>query len=129
MNEQKPTKDRAENQTRAEGMVDKKPPSLNAENIKENTLKALGNSYRLIAKNRFPFIALISMAVILIAFGIIRTDINPKRDENLYSEGVSKIKYLSVDEEHLQTLKDSLQNDGVTVESEFVPNRTNPFAE
>lgn len=79
------------------------------------------------------YLLLVAMATssltVIAAILIAQSYINPVRDENIYIEGESQISFKQIDQEKLDTLRDSLDSSRVNVETDFVPNRNNPFSE
>ena len=58
-----------------------------------------------------------------------RTYLNPTRDESLYTELSTGINYNGIDEEIVEKLKSTQNDQEVLVEADLVPNRNNPFNE
>ena len=81
------------------------------------------------AKHRIVIIFLIASSAIMLALLQSRTYLNPERDEARYEEERVLINYSTVDQEIVDKLSATLEDQDINVDSNFVPNRNNPFSE
>jgi len=80
-------------------------------------------------KHRILFVFIISSLAIMLSLLQTRTYLNPTRDESLYTELSTGINYNGIDEEIVEKLKSTQNDQEVLVEADLVPNRNNPFNE
>jgi hypothetical protein len=82
-----------------------------------------------VARHTVLVFFMIASLAILAALLQSRSYLDPARDEQIYSEGVSGIQYKTIDEETLDALLASEQDEQIEVNPALVPGRDNPFAE
>jgi hypothetical protein len=83
----------------------------------------------LIYKNQVFIVLLICSAVLIFALLQSGTYLNPERNEARYEEERLKINYATIDEDIVNEIKATLDDKNIIVDSNFVPDRRNPFAE
>lgn len=93
--------------------------------IKNSSTKYIDFIYR----NQVFIVLVICSAVLIFALLQSRTYLNPERNEARYEEERLKINYATIDEEVVNEIKATLDDKNITVDSNFVPDRRNPFAE
>lgn len=97
--------------------------------LKAQLLTYTEKTHDVISKYLLLFAVAISSFTIIGALLLSQHYINPERDEQIYNDGESQISFKEIDKDKLKTLEDSLEDTSVEVETEFVPNRKNPFSE
>jgi fumarate reductase subunit C len=93
--------------------------------IKNSSTKYIDFIY----KNQVFIVLVVCSAVLIFALLQSRTYLNPERNEVRYEEERLKINYSTIDEEIVNEIRATLDDKNITVDSNFVPDRRNPFAE
>ena len=95
-----------------------------------NKIKPSVNSLILQA-TRHRFVLLFVILGAAIGFALIRTQsyLDIPRNEQRYSDETLLIKYKKIDEETLNTFRATQNDSGISVGSQFDPNRNNPFTD
>ena len=92
----------------------------------ENTgLRAVGY----VSKHRTVIIVVVICAAVLAAIVQTQSYLNPTRNEAKYTELKSSFNTKSIDNETLEKLQATQSDKTETVDSNFVPDRNNPFTE
>lgn len=97
--------------------------------LKSQFTSVIEKSHSFISKYILLFTVTVSSLTIIIALLISQHYINPVRDEQVYNEGEAQISFKEINQDKLKTLQESLETSNVEVGTDFVPDRTNPFAE
>lgn len=124
MSKAKSTGDSKKSHTTKEVVVEK-----DSQDIKAQFVTLVENTHSLISRYLLLFAVATSSLTVIIALLISQHYINPVRDEQVYTEGTSQTSFKEIDKEKLKTLEESLDNTNLEVETDFVPNRNNPFSE
>lgn len=82
-----------------------------------------------ISKHRTVILVLVACIAILAALMQTQSYLNPKRNEDKYTEIKSSISAKKIDDEKLEKLQTTQQDKTESVDSNFVPDRSNPFTE
>jgi hypothetical protein len=82
-----------------------------------------------ISKHRTVIIVFVACIAILAALMQTQSYLNPVRNEDKYTEVKSSISAKKIDEEKLEKLQTTEQDGDTSVDSNFVPDRSNPFTE
>ncbi len=105
-------------------MNDKLQPSL--EKVKSTSSYLI----RLLNNHKFSTIFVISGVSVMIALLQTGLYLNPARNDTKFNEEKLKINYSTIDQEVVDKLRDSSQQSAsFEIDPQFVPNRSNPFAE
>jgi hypothetical protein len=97
--------------------------------ILEKTESKGSDAIEFISKHRTVILILVASVAIIISVLQAQSYLNPPRDENKYNEIKATITTKEIDQEtviKLQKTQDDVEN---TADSNFVEDRTNPFAE
>jgi hypothetical protein len=82
-----------------------------------------------ITKHRTVIIIFVASTAIIAALMQTQSYLNPARNEDKYNENKSSITTKTIDEEKLEKLQAIQQDKIESVDSSFVPDRSNPFVE
>jgi len=105
--------------------ADKKPQNKKEFNAKESAVKLL----QFATQHRFVLIA--AVVGIALSFALLKTRsaLDISRNEDRYTEGFLQINYKEINSETLESFRLAEQDSATEVNSNFDPNRQNPFAE
>ena len=81
------------------------------------------------ADKKFLTVFIIASLSVVAALLQTRNYLNPSRNEELYQEEVLKINYSKIDDEIVEELLTTQEDENIEVDPLLVPNRNNPFAE
>ena len=84
---------------------------------------------RFLGKHRFLLIFLIASCAVMFALLQTRTYLNPSRDEDVYTELKTGVNYSEIDNDVVEKLQSTQDDEDIQVDANFVPNRSNPFSE
>lgn len=84
---------------------------------------------KFISKHRTVLVILVASSAIILAVFQTQDFLNPDRNEEKYSEVKSSLTIKQLDEEIIKKLETTQQDQENTASSNFVKDRTNPFAE
>lgn len=82
-----------------------------------------------LSKHRILLVIAISSAAIMLALFETRSYLDPTRDEAVYTELSTGINYSGIDEDIVEKLKTTQEDEEIIVDTNFVPDRNNPFSE
>jgi len=82
-----------------------------------------------LTKHRILLVFTISSIAIMLSLLQTRTYLNPTRDENVYTELSTGINYNGIDEDIVEKLRSTQNDQEIQVDANLVPNRNNPFNE
>lgn len=82
-----------------------------------------------VSSHRTVIIIVVACGAIIAAVFQAQSYLNPERNEEKYTELSSSITVKSLDEEILEKLEATQNDQNYNVDSNFVPDRTNPFTE
>lgn len=82
-----------------------------------------------LGKHRILIVIIISSAAIVFALFETRSYLNPGRDESIYTELSTGINYSGIDQDTVEKLRSTQNDQEILVDSNFVPDRNNPFSE
>lgn len=74
-------------------------------------------------------VLLIASSVLVFTLVQSKTYLDPARDEAKYNEEVLKINYATIDQQVVDDISSTLDDQDINVDPNFVPGRSNPFAE
>lgn len=94
------------------------------------SLKISAKKYLTFINHHQVFIVLVLASGILI-YTLLQsqTYLDPARDETHYNEEVLKVNYATIDQEVVDQISATLDDQDIDVDPNFVPGRNNPFAE
>ena len=103
----------------------------------KRTPKELRLQFTSVAEKPYSFInrhmllvsIILTALILILLLLIIQKNTSPTRNDTAYTDGLSGIGYKEIDKEKLKTLEESLESSSVEVQTNFVPNRSNPFSE
>lgn len=95
------------------------------DSMKNSTTKYLD----LINKHQVFIVLLIASSVLIFTLVQSRTYLNPERNEDRYAEESVKINYSTIDQEIVDEISTTLDDEDIQVDPNFVPGRNNPFSE
>jgi hypothetical protein len=98
-------------------------------NILEKSSNKLVSTIEFISKHRIVITILVISAAVIIAVLQAQTYLNPERNEEKYLEVKSTISIREIDQEIIDKLIKTQEDRENIAESNFVDDRTNPFAE
>jgi hypothetical protein len=102
-----------------------KEPKIQTEQMKKTAFAIIAS----LTKHRFVLIFVILGAAI--SFALLRTQnyIDIPRNETRYNEGVLTINYKEIDTETIKSFQEKIDDGNVSVDSQYDPDRDNPFIE
>ena len=111
-------------------MTQKKKHQTPQINLSADSLKhAADRIVSMITVHRFVLLFIILGAALVFALLETRRYIDIPRNETLYQEEITKINYKRIDKELLDSFDDARNDQAVEVDTQFTPDRTNPFTE
>ncbi len=100
--------------------------------IKELTskiTKKIGPLSSFMARHRFILVFLVACGVILITLLQTRIYTNPERNDARFETGKSAINVFTIDQDIVDKLSKTSEDQNIEVDQSLVPNRNNPFIE
>ncbi len=82
-----------------------------------------------VARYRILLIFMLGSVAILMALLQTRSLLNPSRNETQYEEGIKSINYTTINQDIVNKLKSTQNDQAILVNPELVPDRNNPFSE
>lgn len=98
-------------------------------NLKQKIQKTIPLVIEGFTKHRFTLLFIILGVAITFALLRTRSFIDIPRNEERYTEEALRIKYKSIDEEVLDQFSSADEDKDIEVDSDFAPDRQNPFTE
>lgn len=89
----------------------------------------LGKYLKIVTQKQVFFVVLVCSAVLIYTLIQASSFLNPERNEDRYTEESLKVNYATIDEDIVDEISKTLQDEDINVDSNFVPGRNNPFAE
>lgn len=89
----------------------------------------LGKYIKAVNQKQVFFVVLACSAILIYTLIQASSFLSPERNENRYTEESLKVNYATIDEEVVDEISKTLQDEDINVDSNFVPGRNNPFAE
>lgn len=94
------------------------------------SLKQASKKYLdIVNRNQVFIVLLIASSVLIYTLIQSQTFIDPPRDESRYDEEIVKINYATIDQDVVDEISATLEDQDIDVDPNFVPGRNNPFAE
>ncbi len=95
----------------------------------DSAKNSLGKYLAIINKNQVFIVLVVASCILIYTLIQSRTYLNPERNEDKYSEEIIKVNYATIDQELVDEISATLEDENIDVDSNFVPGRTDPFSE
>lgn len=95
----------------------------------EKITQSLESFIQFVTKHRFVFVFFIASSAVIAALLQSNSFLNPPRNESLYQEEKALINYSKINQEVVEKLRATQEDEDFEINPIFVPDRTNPFIE
>jgi cell division protein YceG involved in septum cleavage len=98
-------------------------------NIFSNAQSSGAKSIDFISRHRTVIVILVVCFAVIAALLQTQSYLNPTRNEDKYTEVITSVNPKKIDQEIVAKLEETQNDQNSSVDSSFVPDRNNPFAE